>query len=717
MALSRRGSLPNLRQLHSAVEDQGIFYNNKPLLRTSIDLATLPKVSFPGNIEDANRSIKEGQDSNDAGNFTVSNNGDMFSPVLHGMAEGERQNFVSDTSEKQMKNADEQKPTEEREVGLLGQPSVKRSGHQKSQGLIDPRNTILGISSDFEQEMIAALGLGENGSDQLTSVGLGGPARNNNDNNDFISGLLSEPKPKISFQEDSSSARSERSTTPNLNAQYKNIQETDDETETQQQNGLRRGHNVPVHSKWSGDNASNRESGAFDDETDSSSAVDYAEVARMHSPRDFRVNLDVRVNLLVNGESAKTSRGSLYGPDNAIQDASQRGQREIPLSSRGLVKRISSSGIDENDISPSLGRPGSRTDVGQGPRVQNHGRDMPSGNVLRSPQMRSESVSLGAGHHPSGSGASLGAAKDKRHRPSESNSSHQPPQNRFKHGPIAEHEERRGRQNSNSREDSMRTPSPVLSSFLSRPQQRDVRKPLPPATERGRSDAVKPTTQAAITNNRHAPEEKDNHQKRHPQDQGLTKTTTIEHPSSPGQGRRYSHVPHDKPIPPIAGRPGAPSIMAARPARTDSLDGIGISGVFNNGSGGRFGMHSQTASFQSQNLQEPDTSLPVPPSPVTGRNRSRSPMARFRKMKAGASHRSPLGTTATVITPDASPNTLKDPEKEEAGGLNDHEKEGIGIGKGAGGKVLNKLSVRLSLSLSLSPFFFFFFKFRSAKTD
>ena len=44
-------SLPHPNYL-SSIEDLNALYLNKPLLRTSIDLATLPQVKFPGNTED-----------------------------------------------------------------------------------------------------------------------------------------------------------------------------------------------------------------------------------------------------------------------------------------------------------------------------------------------------------------------------------------------------------------------------------------------------------------------------------------------------------------------------------------------------------------------------------------------------------------------------------------------------------------------------------------
>ena len=106
-------------------------------MRTSIDLATVPKVMFPGNSDDE----------------------------LEPRRATERSEEGSPDPKQEQPEARDDDEEEEEEDRNEQESSLFTGLHELKPPTIDSRNTILGISGDFEQEVIAALGLGEDKSD------------------------------------------------------------------------------------------------------------------------------------------------------------------------------------------------------------------------------------------------------------------------------------------------------------------------------------------------------------------------------------------------------------------------------------------------------------------------------------------------------------------------------------------------------------------------
>ena len=239
-------------------------------MRTSIDLSALPKVSFAGSTHDERR-LEKRRDLDDAPKISLP----YIDDVSRGIEKREKRNAVS-----------KQPQIEATENGTVDH----RNDHQGTSNLltpelksatIDPRNTILGVSGDFEQELMAALGLGEDKSDPFSGIGLGdlGGFNSGGDN-----GAVSKPSQHEGVKDDGSSdnVRYERS-----------AQSTQKRTELQPQKQVK----VP-EAKDNAIIARNYGSDLNDDDENAATAMKLAETARVKPTMS-----DVRVNLLVNGES------------------------------------------------------------------------------------------------------------------------------------------------------------------------------------------------------------------------------------------------------------------------------------------------------------------------------------------------------------------------------------------------------------------------------
>lgn len=178
--------MPHPGFFSSSVEDADVLYHKNPLLRTSIDLATLPKVKFPGNTEDCSGSGSDEAPNvemalDNAEHREINVTGGLESPVNE---IGERIILSQDTAELQMQDMQtENLEPKDRAVGTTRQESsflsTALSSQEENSSRANP-DVSLDFSFEFERELIAALRLDDT---NLLSQGLVAPGIFSGENN------------------------------------------------------------------------------------------------------------------------------------------------------------------------------------------------------------------------------------------------------------------------------------------------------------------------------------------------------------------------------------------------------------------------------------------------------------------------------------------------------------------------------------------------------